>query len=56
MKRIIFAITEMDKNIKTFVKFDGKRSKEFEIKIGVHQGLVLCPLLFAVVMDEITKT
>ena len=49
-------ITEMyDKNITTSGRIDGEESEEFEVKIGVHQGLVLSPFLFAIGMDEITK-
>ena len=29
--------------------------KKFEVKIGVHQGSVFNPLLFALVMDEVAK-
>ena len=46
-------IKKIFKNIKTSIKIDGKRSKEFEVK--VNQDSVLSPLLFAVVMDGITK-
>jgi len=34
---------------------DGERSDEFVVKVGVHQNSVLSPLLFAVVMDKITR-
>ena len=51
----VLAITEMYKNITTSVRIDGERSKEFEVKVGVHQGLVLSTLLFEIVMHEITK-
>ena len=30
-------------------------SEEFEIKVGVHQGSVLLPLLFPIIVDVITK-
>ena len=30
-------------------------SVEFSVKVGVHQGSVLSPLLFAMVIDEVTK-
>ena len=30
-------------------------SEEFEVKVGVHQGFVLLPLLFAIVVDVITE-
>ena len=29
--------------------------REFEVKVGVHQGSLLSPLLFAIVVDVITK-
>ena len=32
-----------------------KYGKEFEVKIGVHQGSVLSPLLFITVMEEVSK-
>jgi len=34
---------------------DRERSDEFVVKVGAHQGLVLSLLLFAVMMDEITR-
>ena len=30
-------------------------SKDFDIGVGVHQGSILSPLLFIVMMDEVTK-
>ena len=33
MEREVFAIEEMYKRIKTSMKIDGKRSKEFEVKV-----------------------
>lgn len=30
-------------------------TKNFRVKVGVHQGLALSPYLFFPVMDEITK-
>ena len=34
------------------VRIDGERSQELEVKVGVHHGSVLSPLLFAVVVRE----
>ena len=42
-------------NIKTSVKIDCKQAKEFEVKVGVHQGSVLSPLLFTMVMEKTTE-
>jgi hypothetical protein len=49
------AVMEMYKAVKTAVKMEGARSDWFQVKVGVHQGSVLSPLLFVVVMDEVTK-
>ena len=39
----------------TVVKTDAGLSENFEVKVGLHQGSVLSPLLFAVVMDVVTS-
>ena len=36
----------------TVVKLGAGESKEFEVKVGVHQGSVLSPLLFIAVLFE----
>ena len=40
---------------KTRVRVRSADSEEFEVKIGVHQESVLLPLLFAIVVDDITE-
>ena len=44
-----------DVGTKTRVRVESAYSKEFEVKLGVHQGSVLSPLLLAIVVDVITE-
>ena len=41
---------------KTRVIVDSELSEEFEVKVGMHQGSVLSPFLFAVVIDVVTSS
>ena len=54
-EREIKAIVEMYTNIETSVKVEYTRLEPFDIKVDVHQGSILSPLLFALVMDEVTE-
>ena len=40
---------------KTRVRVDSELSEEFEVKVGMHQGSVLSPFLFAVMVDVVTE-
>lgn len=36
-------------------KLEGQISKEFEVKVGVHQGSILIPLLFKIILNEVER-
>ena len=42
------------KDAHTVVRTAGDDSEGFKVKVGVHQGAVLSPLLFALVMNLVT--
>ena len=37
------------------MKVGGENSKEFTVRVGIHQGSVLLPFILAVVMDVVTE-
>ena len=49
-----WAIMSLYDGAKTKVRVGSAYLEEFEVKVGVHQGSVLSPLLFAIVVDVIT--
>jgi len=52
---VVKTIQAMYDGAKTSVKFGNCESGEFEVKVGVHQGSVLSPLLFIVVLEALSK-
>ena len=52
---MVNAVMVMYKSARTAVRTKQGRGKEFEVKVGVHQGSVLSPLLFVTVMDVLTQ-
>ena len=42
-------------NARSRVRVNGQLSEEFEVKVGVHQGSVLSPLLFIIVLEALSR-
>ena len=52
--KYITLIQDMYKGVATNVRTCGGVTDSFPINIGLHQGSALSPLLFAVVLDQLT--
>ena len=52
---MVWAVMSLYDGAKTRVRIESAYSEEFEVKVDVHQGYVLSPLLFAIVVDIITE-
>ena len=52
---VISVVQSMYENAKSRVQVGSKFSSDFEVKVGVHQGSVLSPLLFAIVMEALSQ-
>ena len=54
---LIKVIMSMYKNAKSLVRVNGKLGEEFEVKVkvGVHQGSVFSPILFAIVLEALPR-
>ena len=37
------------------MKMEGEDSTEFAMRVGIHQGSILSPLIFAVMIDVVTE-
>ena len=48
------AVMKMYQKMLSQVKVEGEDSKEFAVRVGIHQGSDLLLFIFAVVMDEVT--
>ena len=51
----VSVIQAMYADTSTMVKLNGRVSKGFGVKVGVHQGSVLSPLLFIIVMEALSR-
>ena len=52
---LISAVMCMYSGAKTVVRKVYGNSRSFEVKVGIHQGSALSPLLFVIVMEAISK-
>ena len=48
-------IQGMYSNARSRVRVNGQLSDEFEVQVGVHQGSVLSPLLFILVLEALSR-
>jgi len=52
---MVKAIMSLYEGVKTKIRVESGQSEEFFVKVDVHQGSVLLPLLFAMVVDELQR-
>ena len=52
---LIKVIQPMYVAVTTAVRMKREESKKFEVKVGVHQGSVLSPLLFTIVLEALSR-
>ena len=52
---LVQAVMRMYDDASTRVRVGDSMSDTFQVKVGVHQGSVLSPLLFIIVMDAVCK-
>jgi hypothetical protein len=49
------AVMKMYEGVVSQVRLEGEDSDDFTVRVGIHQGSVLSPFLFAIVMDVVTE-
>ena len=52
---LVTVITAMYEGVTTAVNMKEGESDGFEVKVGVHQGSVLSPLLFIIALEALTS-
>ena len=51
----LIKVMSMYKNARSLVRVNGKLGEECEVKVGIHQGSVLSPILFAIVLEALSR-
>ena len=49
------AVMKMYEEVLAQVKEESENLKEFAVRVGIHQGSILSPFIFAVVMNVVTE-
>ena len=52
---IVRLVQAMYNNARSRVRVGSEYSEEFEVGVGVHQGSVLSPLLFIIVLEDLSR-
>ena len=53
---MVRAVMSLYEGARTRIRVGSQLSEEFGVKVGVHQGSVLSPLVFAIVVDVVTES
>jgi len=54
-ERLVLAVMSMYTGVKTVLRTVYGNSNGFEVKVGMHQGSALSPLLFMIVMEALSR-
>ena len=52
---LVKAVMSLYEGLRTKVRVASGLSDEFGVRVGVHQGSVISPLIFAIVVDAVTE-
>ena len=52
---LVCLVQSMYKDVRSRVRVGSGYSEEFDVKVGVHQGSVLSPVLFIIVLEALSR-